>query len=151
MPSLSSVVVPRGKILFPNLCPVCLSANPTSVQTITSDYGKFSGYYAFFTTSKHLVTQVALCADCALKERRLQRYCQASIVIGLIFGLIVAVHLDFDRGTTCLVGIAFGAPGILVSEYVGKPVRVGKYDEKTVEFCFKCSEYADKFRAMNQV
>jgi hypothetical protein len=150
MSARNSVVVTRGQIRFPNLCPVCLSAAPSSSQSITSDEGKFSGYYVFFTTRKHLVTQIAFCTDCAKKEKRLQRYGQALAVVGILVAAGIAIHFDLARGSTIALGIALGAPGILLSELVGKPVRVGRYDDDTVEFSFKSPKYAELFRTLNQ-
>jgi len=143
-------VVPRGKILFPNLCPVCLSPNPSSLHSVASDYGKLNGFYVLFATTKHLIAQVPLCTDCAGKERRLQRYSSVSIAAGLL--LAVAVSLWFDLGSWgwALLGVLFCAPGILVSESVGKPIRGGRYDENTVEFKFKSPEYAEQFRVVNR-
>lgn len=150
MSTRNSVVVTRGQIQFPNLCPVCLSAEPSSRQSITSDEGKFSGYYVFFTTRKHLVTQIVVCTDCARKEKRLQRYCQALTMFGLVTAVGIAIHFELGTGSVVALGIAFGAPGILLSELVGKPVRVGRYDENIVEFNFKSPQYAELFRTLNQ-
>jgi hypothetical protein len=143
------VVVARGQILFPDLCPVCLSVGPSSLQSITSDYGKFGGYYVFFTTRKHLVTQIALCTACAKKERRLQLLSRGLIVFGILAAVGVAIRLDGWNYAWAL-GIAFCGPGVLLSEFIGKPVRVGRYDANTVEFNFKSLAYAEQFRALNQ-
>jgi hypothetical protein len=150
MSARNTVTVTRGQIQFPNLCPVCLSAAPSSLQSIASDEGKFSGYYVFFTTRKHLVTQIAVCTDCARKEKQLQKYCRALVLLSLLVAVGVAIHFDLGRGSTIALGIALGAPGILLSELAGKPVRVGRYDDDTVEFSFKSSKYAELFRALNQ-
>jgi hypothetical protein len=135
---------------FPNVCAVCVSPNPTWVQGLTSDQGKFSGYYVFFTTWEHLRTQIRVCETCGKKERRIQRIAQASIFVGLIAGVVLAIYFDLGRGGAFLMGVAFCLPGILVSEKVGKPIRVGKYDDASVEFRFKSAEYANQFRALNQ-
>lgn len=127
-----------------------MSPNPGWVQGLTSDQGKFSEYYVFFTTWKHLKTQIRVCETCAKKERRIQRIGQASIFIGLIAGVALAVHFDLDRGIAGLLGVIFAAPGILLSEKVGKPVRIGKYDDEHVEFWFKSADYANEFRVLNQ-
>jgi hypothetical protein len=149
MSAPNKVVVARERILFPNLCPVCLSAGPSSVQSITSDYGKLSGYYVLFTTKKHLVMQIALCTSCARKERRLQKYSSTLTVFGLLAAVGVAVSYNWG-GMAWVLGIAFCAPGILLSELIGKPVRVGRYDANSVELAFKSSAYAEQFRALNQ-
>ena len=109
MSAKNKVVVTRGRILFPNLYPVCLSAGPSSLQSITSDYGKFSGYYVFFTTRKQLVTQVAICTDCVGKERRLQKYSRALAVLGFLVALGVTVHFDLGSSGWAF-GVAFCAP-----------------------------------------
>ena len=100
----NTVVVARGQILFPNLCPVCLSPGPSSRQSITSDYGKFSGYYVFFTTKKHLVTQIAICPNCLAKERRLQKYAGAFVIVGLLIAVAVAIGFDLGRGWVFALG-----------------------------------------------
>jgi hypothetical protein len=146
---VNSVTVKRGRIQFPNVCAVCMSPNPTWVQGLTSEQGKFSGYYVFFTTWKHLKSQIRICETCGKKERRIQRIAQTSIFIGLIAGVALSIYLDLGRGGF-LLGMAFCAPGILLSETVGKPVRVGEYDDESVEFRFKSAEYANQFRALNQ-
>jgi hypothetical protein len=150
MSANNKVVVARGRIQFPHLCPVCLSDGPSTVQSIASDYGKFSGYYVFFTTRKHLVTQVRICTDCVAKERKLQKYSRALVVVGLLVALGVAIRFDLGRGSGWFLAVALGAPGILLSELVGKPVRVGRYDDETIEFNFKSPEYAEQFRSLNQ-
>jgi hypothetical protein len=147
---MNSVSVKRGRIHFPNACAACMSPNPTWSQELTSDQGKFSGYYVFFTTWKHLKTQIRICEICGKKERRIQRIAQASIFIGLIAGIALSIYLDLGRGGAFLLGVVFCSPGILLSEKAGKPVRVGKYNDSSVEFCFKSAEYADQFRALNQ-
>jgi hypothetical protein len=150
MSARNTVVVTRGQILFPNLCPVCLSPGPSSRQSITSDYGKFSGYYVFFTTKKHLVTQIAICSNCLAKERRLQKYSGALVIVGLLVSVAIAIRFDLSRGSVFFLAVALGAPGIFLSELVGKPVRVGRYDDSTVEFNFKSAEYAEHFKTLNQ-
>lgn len=149
MSARNTVTVTRGQIQFPNLCAVCLSAEASSRQSITSDYGKFSGYYVFFTTRKHLVTQIAVCTDCARKEKRLQKYGRALALLGLLVAVGIEIHFDLGTGSIAL-GMALSAPGILLSELAGKPVRVGRYDDNTVEFNFKSSKYAELFRTLNQ-
>jgi hypothetical protein len=146
---VNSVTVKRGQIQFPNVCAACMSPNPTWVQGLTSDQGKFSGYYVFFTTWKHLKTQIRICETCAKKERRIQRIAQASIFIGLIGGVALSIYLDLGRGAAGLLGVALALPGILLSEKVGKPVGIGKYDDEYVEFCFKSADYANAFKKLN--
>jgi hypothetical protein len=148
--AVNSVSVKRGRIQFPNACAVCLSPNPTWVQGLTSDQGKFSGYYVFFTTWKHLKSQIRVCETCGKKERRIQRIAQTSVFIGLIASVALSIYLDLGKRGAVLLGMVFCAPGILVSEKVGKPVRVGEYDDNSVEFRFKSAEYANQFRALNQ-
>jgi len=126
-----------------------MSPDPTWVQGLTSDQGKFSGYYVFFTTWTHLKTQIKICESCAKKVRRIQNIARASIFIGLIAGVALSFYLDAGRWGAFLLGVVFCAPGILLSEKAGKPVSVGKYDDASVEFCFKSSEYANQFRALN--
>jgi hypothetical protein len=94
--------------------------------------------------------QIRTCETCGKKERRIQRIAQASIFIGLIAGLLLAIHFDLGRGVAGLLGAALALPGILLSEVVGTPVRVGKYDDEYVEFRFKSAEYAKQFRTLNQ-
>src|SRR5277367_963139 len=106
MSAQNKVTVTRGQIQFPNLCPVCLSAGPLSRQAITSDYGQFSGYYVFFTTRRHLVTQIAVCTECARKEKRLQKYCRALAILGLLVAVGIAIHFDLGSGSTIALGIA---------------------------------------------
>jgi hypothetical protein len=146
----NKVIVARGQIQFPNLCPVCLGAGPLSLQSIASDYGKFSGYYVFFTTRKHLVTKIAVCDECAKKEKRLQKNCRALAMLGLLVAVGIAIHFDLGQGSSFALAIALGAPGILLSELAGKPVRVGRYDDNTVELSFTSAKYAELFRTLNQ-
>jgi hypothetical protein len=150
MSAQTSVVVPRGHFQFPDLCPVCLSGNPSSLQSISSDSGKFSGFYVFFTTRKHLIMQIPICTACAEKEKRIQGYGRKLTLLGLVVGVGVAIGLDLGRGATWLLGVAFCAPGIFLSELVGKPVRIGRYDDDIVQFSFKSSEYAEHFRSLNR-
>lgn len=82
-----------------------MSPNPTWVQGLTSDQGKFSGYYVFFKTWEHLKTQIRVCETCGKKERRIQRIAQASILIGLIAGVVLAIYFDLGRGGAFLTGM----------------------------------------------
>lgn len=92
---------------------------------------------------------VPFCASCAEKEQRLQKFSSGLTILGLFIGVAVAIHFDWGNWAWAL-GIAFCAPGILLSEFIGKPVRIGRYDDNTVEFSFKSPEYADQFRTLNQ-
>jgi hypothetical protein len=96
------------------------------------------------------VTQIAVCVDCARREKRLQKYGQGLAMLGLLLAVWIAIHFDLGRGSGIALGIAFAAPGIFLSELAGKPVRVGRYDDNTVEFNFKSSKYAELFRTLNQ-
>jgi hypothetical protein len=96
------------------------------------------------------VTQVLLCENCDQKERRIQIFSAVLIVLGFVLAFVLSRHFDVARQNAFFIGMVCCAPGILLTHFVGDPVRVGFYDDKTVEFSFKSSEYANKFRMMNQ-
>ena len=146
MAALTNVVVTRGHFKFPNLCAVCLSDAPPTAQPVTSDHGKFSGYFGFFITRKHLVMKVPVCTACAKKEHRIQKYASALTLLGMLVGVGVSIHFDLNW----VFGVVFCVPGIVLSEIIGKSVRVGRYDDSVVEFRFKSSAYAERFRILNQ-
>jgi hypothetical protein len=147
----NKIVVSRGsQYRFPNFCAICLRPGPTERLPVASDEGKLSGYYVVFTSWRHLVTSVPVCAECRLKEKRLQKIAQVMVFIGLIAGVGIAIKLDLDRGWVFLLGVVMVAPGVLASELMGKPVRIGRYNDQTVEFAFKSPEYAKLFKQANE-
>jgi hypothetical protein len=145
----TNVTVTKGHFRFPDLCALCLSDHPSAIKPVTSDYGKFSGYFGFFITRKHLVMQIPFCIACAGKEHRIQKYASALTILGMLVGVGVSIHFDLGN-LAWLLGVVFCAPGIFLSELVGKPVRIGRYDDNAVEFSFKSPAYAERFRTLNQ-
>jgi hypothetical protein len=150
MSAVVSVTVSRlARYRFPNFCAICVRPGPSEALSVTSDEGKFSGYYVAFTTWKHLITSVPVCRDCKEKERRLQKLTRFAILAGIVLAAAIAIKFDLSRGWAILLGVVFVAPGVLASEYIGKPVRVGQYDDELVEFKFKSPEYANMFELAN--
>jgi hypothetical protein len=96
------------------------------------------------------VTQIAVCTNCARKEQRLQKYSAALAAFGFILGVGIAIYFGLGQSLTVVLGVAFGAPGVFLSEFVGKPIRVGRYDDNSIEFSFKSLKYAELFKALNQ-
>ncbi len=144
-----TVVVPRGGLLFPNACPGCLRPSPSSDEAVASDYGRFGGYYVLFATTKHLVAQIPHCSECAGRLKRIRTWSAMAILAGLAGAVVVDIRLGLSRFWEFAVAVAFCAPGIIASEYLGRAVRIGKYDKDRVEFRFKSTEYAAQFESLN--
>jgi hypothetical protein len=92
---------------------------------------------------------VPVCRDCKEKERRLQKLTQFAILAGIAAAVAISIKFDLSRGWALLLGVVFVAPGVFASEYIGKPVRVGHYDDELAEFKFKSPEYANMFKLAN--
>ena len=78
------VIVPRGSLRFPSVCPSCLGTNPDTHVSIRSERENFAGYRVFYTKFKYLVITIPHCRFCARRFVLWQRISGASIVVGIL-------------------------------------------------------------------
>ena len=136
--------------MFPTVCARCLKPDAEWELPVASDYGRFAGFYFFYTKHKHLQVNVPHCGECAVKINRVRSWSTAGIVAGLIVGVALAVWLDLGRFGTILLGMILCSPGIAASEYLYRAVRIKNYDDRRIVFRFKSAGYARLFETLNR-
>jgi hypothetical protein len=142
------VIVPKGRVQFPSVCPSCLGPTPDTHVSIKSEK-ETSKHRVIYRRIQYLVIAVPHCKSCARRFKFWQRISSASILLGIGTAVVVALKFDMDRWAVWLLAVPFCGPGIWASIYLKRSVRLVDYDDRWMEFTFKSFEYASLFHRLN--
>ena len=149
-PFPKKVRVPRNNVLFPPICPHCLS--PVSESLPIESKGVLTGWYWFYTKWKHSVIRVPFCSHFARGFKLFHHIWTVALVVTLL--LIVAVAFltgTSDRGCGILLfAFIMGPASILL--WINRPdqhIRLLAADAATVQFAVQDPTYAAELAARN--
>jgi len=144
------VTVARGPVTFPPMCASCLAANPTDKTLVESDARKFRRWTGFLRREfVYLQVFPPYCRACASKVSRTRTLGIVGAFVGAFVAVLVSKSLDLTGISQIGVLVAFTLPGGLVWQYGGATVRLSSFNEKTMVFTFKHSQFAEEFRKLN--
>lgn len=145
----TKIKVSRKDYRFPTCCPDCLGNGPFIPLSVRSDEEKLKGFYLIVRRYEYIRVPVPFCSKCAARQLRRTKVGQVLVVASLIASVAISVWLDLGRIGGFLLVVAVGGPALWFMDYRGRAVRVSEYDEDSVTFSFRRTEYAIQFITIN--
>lgn len=138
------LVDPNG-IVFPDICPVCLSPADTAVEENSSR--RVTAHYVVARRFEWWSAKIPHCLKC---ERKQVRDLVIGIALGATCALAVAIANPPPRELGEFVIYAFFAyPFYVVSDNLRKGVAFGSANSKMLNIRIRRREYFDRFVAAN--
>jgi len=134
MAAWSAVTVPRKSYEFPALCADCLRTGPLTRVLITAD----------------LRIEVPFCEPCAARQVKWRKLGRPLLILAAVIAFAVTFWFDLSKLVGCLVAVALVLPGVWLTDYRGRVVRLKSYDAGKVTLEFKRGEYAQQFGQLNK-
>ncbi len=136
---------PAGNLVFPTICPVCLSQADTVVEEESKP--RETANYIVVRQLAWWNAKIPHCSKCKRKQGR-------NFTIGLVLGAICSLFVfllspppEPDFGV--ILYIFFGFPLYVLATTIQKGVVLGWGDAKALSMRIKNSEYFDRLIALN--
>jgi len=133
MASWSAVTVLKKSYRFPTQCPDCLGLGPLTNVVITAD----------------LRIEAPFCEPCAARQLRWRKLGRPITILAAVIAFAVMFWFGLSKWVGCWLAVAFVLPGVWLTEYQGRVVRLKSYDADKMTLEFKRGEYAQQFAQLN--
>jgi hypothetical protein len=126
-----------------------METDPLVTLTLQSDKGKLKGFYLFVRRDQYLKVAVPFCSNCAASQIRRSRIGRLLMIVAFIVGLGISSWLDLSRFQFLLLSGALCGPAYWLMHHKDRTVRIFSYDDETVTFSLKRTDYANAFLQAN--
>ena len=133
MAAWSTVTVPKKSYEFPALCADCLQTGSLTQVLITAD----------------LRIKVPFCEPCAARQVRWRKFGRPLMIAAVLIAFVVMLWFQLNKWVGCWLAVIFVLPGVWLTDYQGRVVRLKSYDANKMTLEFKRGEYARQVGQLN--